>query len=116
MTKYSCLGINHLFYFRRNKFITLHILNYITNKKFIDLLPLKNDEYDLAYISFEVASKSDHLNERTKSRRKFNTSINALFLSKDKMHKIYLVMIEWKYTEENISNDFSDDERSSKEI
>ena len=109
----ACL--NHLFYFRRNRFLTLHVLNYITNKNFIDVLILDSDKYDPAYISFEVASDKDNLNERTRARRKFNTSINALILAKDKDSKKHLVMFEWKYTEENVDNDFSDDGNSGEE-
>ena len=109
----ACL--NHLFYFRRSRFLTLYVLNYITNKNFTDVLILENDGYDPAYISFEASSDIDHLNERTTARRKFNTSINALILAEDKDAKRHLVMLEWKYTEENIDNDFSDDGSSGEE-
>ena len=50
----ACL--NHLFFIRRSKFLSLYILNFITNRKFIDLFTLDNDKYNKAYISFEVSS------------------------------------------------------------
>ena len=101
----ACL--NHLFFIRRSKFLSLYVLNFITNKNFINVLPLKNDKYNPAYISFEAASNKDHLNEITTNRGKLNTSIDALFLAEDESNKKHLVVLEWKYTESHSDNDCS---------
>ncbi|MEI0445438.1 hypothetical protein R4J03_00025 [Brachyspira intermedia] len=101
----ACL--NHLFFIRRSKFLSLYILNFITNKNFIDVLPLENDKYNKAYISFEVSSDNDHLNEITTNRGELNTSIDAVFLAEDKNKEKCMVVIEWKYTEEHSNEDAS---------
>lgn len=109
----ACL--NHLFFIRRSKFLSLYILNFITNKNFTDVLILDNDKYDPAYISFEVASDKDYLNEITTNRGELNTSIDAVFLAEDESNKKHLIVLEWKYTEENADNDFSNDGGSGEE-
>ena len=101
----ACL--NHLFFIRRSKFLSLYILNFITNKNFIDVLPLENDSYNRAYISFEVASDKDHLNEITTNRGELNTSIDAIFLAEDENNKKCMVVIEWKYIEVHPTEDAS---------
>lgn len=101
----ACL--NHLFFIRRSKFLSLYILNFITNKNFIDVLPLENDKYNKAYISFEVSSDNDHLNEITTNRGELNTSIDAVFLAEDKNKEKCMVVIEWKYTEKHSNEDVS---------
>ena len=101
----ACL--NHLFFIRRSKFLSLYILNFITNRKFIDLFTLDNDKYNKAYISFEVSSDKDHLNEISTNRGELNTSIDAVFLAEDENHKKCMVIIEWKYTEKYSNEDES---------
>ncbi|MEI0557968.1 PGN_0703 family putative restriction endonuclease [Brachyspira intermedia] len=101
----ACL--NHLFFIRRSKFLSLYVLNFITNKNFIDVFPLENDEYNKAYISFEVSSYNDHLNEITTNRGELNTSIDAVFLAEDENNKKCMVVIEWKYTEKHSNEDAS---------
>lgn len=85
----------------------MYILNFITNKNFINLLPLDNDQYNKGYISFEVSSNEDHLNEISTNRGELNTSIDALFLAEDKNNKKCLIIIEWKYTESYSDKDHS---------
>ena len=84
-----------------------YILNFITNRKFIDLFTLDNDKYNKAYISFEVSSDKDHLNEISTNRGELNTSIDAVFLAEDENHKKCMVIIEWKYTEKYSNEDES---------
>ena len=99
--------VNHLFFIRRSKFLSLYILNFITNRKFIDLFIVDNDKYNHAYISFEVSSDNDHLNEISTNRGELNTSIDAVFLAEDENNKKCMVVIEWKYTEEYFNEDAS---------
>jgi hypothetical protein len=104
----SC--INHLFPFSNNKDAVLSIIKEL-NDNFIDVLPIKCDK-EPQYISFEVVSKVDHLNEvKNKSKqptRGINcTSIDAIIYAKDKNGSLWLIPIEWKYTEAYSPNDLS---------
>jgi hypothetical protein len=105
----ACL--NHLFAIREDKMAVLAIAQTICNN-FTDVLPLDNDANDTkAFISFEVVSDCDHLNECKKEGQKPTrgahcTSIDALILAK-KDNKIFLLPIEWKYTENYDNTDKS---------
>ncbi|EKV56848.1 hypothetical protein A966_07414 [Brachyspira hampsonii 30446] len=90
----SCL--NHLFYIRRNRFLCLHVLNFITNRNFIDVISFENYINDNGYIAFEISNYKEPY-----------VSVNALFLAKDKENKKHIIMIEWKYTEDHSDEDFS---------
>ena len=90
----SCL--NHLFYIRKNRFLCLHVLNFMTNRNFIDVISFENDINDNGYIDFEISNY-----------REPYVSVNALFLAKDKENKKHIIMMEWKYIEEHSYEDFS---------
>lgn len=90
----SCL--NHLFYIRKNRFLCLQVLNFITNRNFIDVISFENDINDNGYIDFEISNY-----------REPYVSVNALFLAKDKENKKHIIMMEWKYIEEHSYEDFS---------
>lgn len=75
----------------------LAIINGIRNE-FTEVLPVNCDKTP-AYIGFEVVSCEDHLNEQCSSRGANCTSIDALIIAKHKLGKIYLIPIEWKFTE-----------------
>lgn len=93
----ACL--NHLFAVREDKSIALEIAKSITGRTDIaEMLRLECDT-NPQYISFEVVSEADHLNEKCSSRGKYCTSIDAAMLALLNDGKKLLIMIEWKYTE-----------------
>ena len=110
----ACL--NHLFAIRGDKGALLDMLNGVKcGVKFQDLLAIECDS-DPQYISFEVVSKVDHLNE-TKSRGKLTrgancTSVDALIYAVDATGKRWLIPIEWKYTEHYNKDDKSNEDRA----
>jgi len=98
----ACL--NHLFPIRNEKDDVLNFIK-ILDADFIDVFKINTDKHLPAYIQFEAVSEIDHLNEvkppKTKPPRgKFSTSIDALIYAAHKSGEKYLVIIEWKYTEE----------------
>lgn len=96
--------VNHLFSVAQDKEAVLSIINGL--KKgfiFIDVLPIECDERP-QYISFEVVSDNDYLNEGHPKRGAQCTSVDALILAKHQSGSRILIMVEWKYTESY--NDF----------
>lgn len=91
----ACL--NHLAPIMNNATAVLAIINGIRDE-FTEVLPINCDK-NPAYIAFEVVSGKDHLNESISSRGSNCTSVDALIMAKHKSGKIYLIPIEWKYTE-----------------
>lgn len=105
----ACL--NHLFSIKNDKNAVLAVVQSIC-ADFTDVLELDNDtDSTKAFISFEVVSKNDYLNEckdkQTPTRGANCTSIDALILAKNKDGKKFLLPIEWKYTEFYNSTDKS---------
>ncbi|GHS96323.1 hypothetical protein FACS189421_01190 [Bacteroidia bacterium] len=98
----ACL--NHLFPLRSDKNAVLSIAKIIC-PDFTEVLPMKNDKDGTqGYISFEVVSNTDHLNEsldgQKLTRGTMCTSVDACILAKKQNDvNTYLVPIEWKYTE-----------------
>lgn len=91
----ACL--NHLAPIMNNATAVLAIINGIRDE-FTEVLPINCDKTPV-YIAFEVVSRKDHLNEKHSSRGLNCTSVDALIMAKHKSGKIYLIPIEWKYTE-----------------
>lgn len=91
----ACL--NHLFSIRKDRAAVLAILNGIRNE-FTQVLPIKCDK-DEQYISFEVVSKYDYLNELNSTRGSQCTSVDALIIAEHISGAKWLIPIEWKYTE-----------------
>ena len=91
----ACL--NHLAPIMNNATAVLAIINGIRDE-FTEVLPINCDK-NPAYIAFEVVSRKDHLNEKYSSRGSNCTSVDALIVAKHKSGRIYLIPIEWKYTE-----------------
>lgn len=101
----ACL--NHLFAVRKDKSMTHEIAKSITGRTDIsEMLRLECDK-NPQYISFEVVSAADHLNEKCSSRGKYCTSIDAAMLALLNDGTKLLIMIEWKYTESYARNDKS---------
>lgn len=100
----ACL--NHLFLISNDKDAVLNILNNVRNE-FIDVLPIPCDKPPYRYISFEVVSSKDRLNEKQSTRGSQCTSIDAFIYAKHKDGKLWLIPIEWKYTENYENNDKS---------
>lgn len=101
--------INHLFPIRTNHDLLLSMLNKATNKNFKELLPipewLDKKEECPHYVAFEAISKSNHLNEVKLSRGSNCTSLDALMIAKESDEVVWLIPIEWKYTESYNSED-----------
>lgn len=91
----ACL--NHLFALRTDAEAVLALLNGLRDE-FAEVLPAPCDAR-LAYIAFEVVSRADHLNEGNPSRGTNCTSIDALVYARHRDGSLWLIPIEWKYTE-----------------
>jgi hypothetical protein len=107
----SCL--NHLYPLRYDKTAVLSIAKKI-NPEIIDVFEIETDKFLPGYISFEVVSDKDHLNEIKNnaelSRGKMCTSIDALIYGKLKNGTKIILPIEWKYTE-----NYHEDEKTDKD-
>ncbi len=105
----SCL--NHLYAIRRDKAAVLAIARKI-DPEFDDVEILKNDGTKWqGYISFEVVSKTDHLNEKRDKHKLTRgsqcTSVDAVILATKKDRSV-LLAIEWKYVEK-----YGDEDKSN---
>lgn len=104
----ACL--NHLFAIMNDKEAVLEILNGVRDE-FVDILPMRCDA-EPQYIGFEVVSTKDHLNEKSSTRGTNCTSIDALIYAVHKEDKRrWLILIEWKYTENYSNEDKSNEDR-----
>lgn len=104
----SC--INHLFPIRQDHDAVLAVAQSV-DSDFDDVEKLCNDNGDNGYISFEVVSATDHLNEARGKNKKLHrgsqcTSIDAIIIAK-KQGKRVLLVIEWKYVEKYGNEDKS---------
>lgn len=104
----ACL--NHLFGIRNDACAVLSLVNNIRSE-FIKVLPIPCDAEPYSYISFEVVSDNDYLNEKYSYRGKNCTSIDALIYAQHKNGQLWLIPIEWKYTESYATNDKSNEDR-----
>lgn len=103
----ACL--NHLFAIRNDAEVVLSVLNNVRNE-FTEVLPIQTDKTP-AYIAFEVVSDEDHLNEGTPNRGSNCTSIDAFIYARHKSGELWLIPIEWKYTEHYNNQDKSSEDR-----
>lgn len=109
----ACL--NHLFAIRQDKELVLQLGKMFVGEDVVDVERMNCDK-SLTYISFEVTSRVDHLNERFVKRGANCTSVDAAIMVIMKDGKKTLVPIEWKYTEGKEYNiDKSGTEGSGKE-
>lgn len=105
----ACL--NHLFYIKNNYDAVLKLAQNI-NTNISNVYILENDtEQTRGYISFEVVSEFDHLNESRRKDGKLSrgsncTSIDAIILAELDGERTLLV-IEWKYVEKYSNEDKS---------
>ena len=113
--------VNHLFPIRENPEILIHIINNVTGMDFEEVLPIP-DWLDITegkkhYIAFEAVSYKDHLNEIKEegvlTRGSNCTSIDALMIAKDKNQDVWIIPIEWKYTEFYENQDKSKEDRTN---
>jgi hypothetical protein len=92
----------------------LALLNGVRDE-FEKVLPVSCDA-NPKYIGFEVVSKNDHLNENTSTRGSNCTSVDAFIYAKHKDDgKLWLIPIEWKYTEHYANLDKSKEDRHGEE-
>lgn len=109
----ACL--NHLFPLRYEKEAVMAIANAVAGDvPFDDVLEVGGDDFLPGYISFEVVSSKDYLNEAKGgglTRGSQCTSIDAVIIAKRKK-EIVLLPIEWKFVEKYDREDKSqnDDE------
>lgn len=103
----ACL--NHLFYIRKDRETVLKLLNRIHNE-FVEVLPIPCDK-DETYISFEVISGKDNLKEKRSRRGSQCTSIDAFIYARHQNGELWLIPIEWKYTEFYAKQDKSTEDR-----
>lgn len=103
----ACL--NHLFSLRTDKAAVLAMLNGVKNE-FAEVLPICVDKQP-EYIGFEITSDKDHLNEGQVSRGANCTSIDALIYARHRNGSLWLIPIEWKYTESYSPTDKSNEDR-----
>lgn len=105
----ACL--NHLYAIRRDEKSVLAIARMI-DPEFDGVELLLNDKPKWqGYISFEVVSETDHLNEKRSKNKKLTrgsqcTSVDAVILA-TKKGKHILLAIEWKYVEKYGNEDKS---------
>lgn len=97
----ACL--NYLFAIRTDRDAVLSIAQTICTE-IVDVLEIGNDtDNTKAFISFEVVSDKDYLNEcvngQNPTRGNNCTSIDAVIIAKHKNGNTILIPIEWKYTE-----------------
>lgn len=111
----SC--INHLYSLRNDRDAVLAIAHSIDST--IDDVELLNNDKESwrGYISFEVVSETDHLNEKKGKDKKLTrgsqcTSIDAVILGRKNEKKI-LLAIEWKYVEHYGNTDKSKNTKNS---
>lgn len=94
--------LNHLFALRKDKYAVKQIVENATNMHFDEIITsiIDTKEND-SYISFEFAYNNDKLlgeSDKGWGRGTLCTSIDALIRAR-KDNKIWLISIEWKYTE-----------------
>ena len=107
----ACL--NHLFAIMGDKEAVLAMLNGVRDE-FKEVLSVQCDAAP-QYIGFEVVSEEDPLNERTSTRGSNCTSVDAFIYAKHKDDSIWLIPIEWKYTEHYANLDKSNEDRHGEE-
>jgi len=87
----ACL--NHLYFLRQRQDIATAVLkNIIPRIK-------KSCIIDDGFVEFEMIGKKKYLPERSHTRGKYTTSIDALMLGEQEDGKRILIFMEWKYTE-----------------
>ena len=105
----ACL--NHLFAIREDADAVLALINNIRpDLHFEKVLPLAIDK-DRKYIAFEAVSAIDHLNEGEPTRGANCTSVDALIAAETANGDVWLLPIEWKYTESYPPTDKSGEAR-----
>ena len=107
----ACL--NHLFAIMGDKKAVLAMLNGVRDE-FKEVLSVQCDAAP-QYIGFEVVSEEDPLNEKTSTRGSNCTSVDAFIYAKHKDDSIWLIPIEWKYTEHYANLDKSNEDRQGEE-
>ena len=107
----ACL--NHLFAIMGDKEAVLAMLNGVRDE-FKEVLSVQCDAAP-QYIGFEVVSEEDPLNEKTSTRGSNCTSVDAFIYAKHKDDSIWLIPIEWKYTEHYANLDKSNEDRHGEE-
>ena len=107
----ACL--NHLFAIMNDHDAVLAMLNGVRDE-FEEVLTVECDA-NPQYIGFEVVSKEDPLNEKASTRGSNCTSVDAFIHAKHRDGSIWLIPIEWKYTEHYANQDKSNEDRQGEE-
>ena len=108
--------INHLFFIKHDKEAVLAVINGISGMpvKFKDVMNVPCDKGTDNYIAFEVVASKDYLHEKCLKRGEFCTSVDAFVYAIDENNELWLIPIEWKYTETYKRDDKSIESDSSK--
>ncbi|ATV52021.1 hypothetical protein CTM50_02465 [Prevotella intermedia] len=113
----SCL--NHLFSICENEKAVKDVMqNFVGDRieiESMEKVPSKREVEDCQYIAFEMVSDEDRLNEGTLTRGSSCTSIDALAIAKATDGKKYLLVIEWKLTENDSGNKAPEEGTSTNE-
>ena len=113
----SC--INHLYPIRNNYNAVVSLAKRI-NPEIEGVEILNNDKPGTrGYISFEVVSDNDHLNEKKNGSNKMKrgnhcTSVDAVILAKKGQIRT-LIVIEWKYVEHYDNTDYSKNKKGKRD-
>ena len=100
MLSSQAMCLNHLFYIREDPDAVLAVLNGIRpGLHFERAVPLNLDSKSPQYVTFEVVSGKQHLNERTLTRGAHCTSVDALIAGQTASGETWIFPIEWKYKE-----------------
>ncbi|ATV31741.1 hypothetical protein CTM45_09510 [Prevotella intermedia] len=113
----SCL--NHLFSIRENEKAVKDVMqNFVGDRieiESMEKVPSKREVEDCQYIAFEMVSDEDRMDEGTPTRGNYCTSIDALAIAKATDGKKYLLVIEWKLTENDSGNKAPTEDTSTNE-
>lgn len=92
----ACL--NHLFTIRNDLNAVTAVIKGM-NPDFVRPLLISSDKFSPAYIQFESVSDCQYLNEDGLTRGSNCTSVDALMHAEHKDGSLWLIPVEWKYTE-----------------
>lgn len=102
----SCL--NHLFLIRKDiKTVKSVIQSLVGERMQIDSMvkvESKMEKYDAQYIAFEMVSDINRLKEKSLSRGKYCTSIDAFAIAQDVDGNKRIIVMEWKLVENDSGN------------
>ena len=102
----SCL--NHLFLIRKDKETVKSVIQSLVGERMqIDTMvkvESNMEKHDAQYIAFEMVSDVNRLKEKSLTRGKYCTSIDALAIAQDVVGNKRIIVMEWKFVENDSGN------------